>query len=35
VSRNHWARRLFNLMDDVFYGKKPKAKTPPDWARIG
>jgi len=32
VVRNKWARRLFMLMDDVFYGKKPKPKAPPAWA---
>jgi len=32
VSRNKFARRLFVLMDDIFYGKKPKAKAPPNWA---
>lgn len=34
VSRNKNARMLFNLMDDIFYGKKPKAKNPPEWATI-
>jgi len=33
VSRNKFARRLFNIMDDIFYGKKPEAKDGPDWAR--
>jgi reductive dehalogenase len=33
VVRNKWARRLFLLMDDLFYGKKPKPKTPPTWAQ--
>jgi len=33
VVRNKWARRLFALMDDLFYGKKPKSKTPPEWAQ--
>lgn len=32
VSRNRRARRIFNRMDDVFYGRKPKPKTPPAWA---
>ena len=32
VVRNKWARRLFSLMDDLFYGKKPKPKAPPAWA---
>ena len=34
VVRNKWARRLFSLMDDLFYGKKPKPKAPPAWARF-
>jgi len=33
VVRNKWARRLFFLMDDLFYGKKPKPKAPPAWAQ--
>jgi reductive dehalogenase len=33
VSRNRMARRLFTTMDDIFYGKKPKSKEPPAWAR--
>jgi reductive dehalogenase len=33
VVRNKWARRLFSLMDDLFYGKKPKPKAPPEWAQ--
>lgn len=34
VSRNRWARRIFNRMDDVFYGRKPKPKSPPAWVRL-
>jgi epoxyqueuosine reductase QueG len=34
VSRNRLSRRVFNLMDDVFYGRKPKPKAPPAWARL-
>ncbi len=33
VVRNKLARRLFSLMDDLFYGKKPKAKDAPEWAK--
>ena len=33
VSRNRLARRLFATMDDIFYGKKPKSKDAPAWAR--
>lgn len=32
ITRNHLSRRLFNLMDDVFYGKQPKPKPPARWA---
>jgi reductive dehalogenase len=32
VVRNRWARRLFSLMDDLFYGDKPKPGSPPPWA---
>ncbi|MGD9077403.1 MAG: reductive dehalogenase, partial [Desulfobacteraceae bacterium] len=35
VSRNAIARRLFTVMDDLFYGKKPKPKAPPRWAQYG
>jgi reductive dehalogenase len=33
ITRNRLSRRLFNLMDDIFYGKKPKPKAPPRWAK--
>jgi reductive dehalogenase len=33
VVRNKWARRLFSMMDDLFYGKKPRPKAPPAWAQ--
>ena len=32
IGRNTWARRLFNYMDDLFYGTHPKSKPPPEWA---
>jgi reductive dehalogenase len=33
ITRNKLARRLFNVMDDIFYGKKPQPKpTAPRWA---
>ena len=32
ITRNWISRRLFNLMDDIFYGKKPKPKAAPGWA---
>jgi hypothetical protein len=34
VSRNRWARRVFNVMDDLFYGRKPKPKSPPEWTGL-
>ena len=33
VARNKIARRLFILLDDIFYGKRPKPKAPPKWAQ--
>jgi reductive dehalogenase len=33
ITRNNRSRRLFNLMDDIFYGKKPKPRPAPEWAR--
>jgi reductive dehalogenase len=35
ITRNRYARKLFNLMDDIFYGKKPKPKSPEKWAQFG
>jgi reductive dehalogenase len=35
VTRNKNARRLFLVMDDLFYGRRPKAKSPPVWASYG
>jgi reductive dehalogenase len=32
VSRNRRAGKVFNLMDDVFYGRKPKPREAPLWA---
>lgn len=34
VSRNRYARRIFSVMDDVFYGRKPKSKAPPAWTGL-
>jgi reductive dehalogenase len=34
VSRNRLSRRIFSAMDDIFYGKRPKPKAPPGWARF-
>jgi hypothetical protein len=33
ITRNRLSRTLFNLMDDIFYGKKPKSKPAPKWAQ--
>lgn len=33
ITRNKYARRIFSVMDDIFYGRKPKPKAPPGWAR--
>ena len=35
ITRNRYSRRLFSSMDDIFYGKKPKPKAAPKWARFG
>jgi reductive dehalogenase len=34
ITRNKYARRIFSFMDNIFYGKKPKPKVPPKWARF-
>jgi reductive dehalogenase len=34
ITRNRLARRIFSVMDDIFYGKRPKSKAPPDWAQF-
>jgi reductive dehalogenase len=34
ISRNRLSRRLFYYMDDIFYGRKPKPKPAPTWARF-
>ena len=33
VSRNRWSRRIFNVMDDIFYGRKPRPRAAPPWAK--
>jgi len=33
ITRNRLARRIFSVMDDIFYGKKPKVKPEPQWAQ--
>ena len=34
VSRNRISRHLFAVMDDIFYGKRPKARPAPKWAQF-
>jgi reductive dehalogenase len=34
ITRNRIARRLFSIMDDIFYGRKPKVKAIPKWTRF-
>jgi reductive dehalogenase len=34
ITRNRCSRKLFSIMDDIFYGKKPKPKAPPKWAGL-
>ena len=33
ISRSGHSRRAFSMMDDLFYGRKPKPKKAPDWAQ--
>jgi len=33
ITRNSLSRRIFFIMDNIFYGKKPKPRVPPKWAR--
>ena len=33
ITRSRYSRSLFKRMDDIFYGKKPKPKAAPVWAR--
>ena len=35
ISRNRLTRRIFSIMDDIFYGKRPKPKAASKWARFG
>jgi reductive dehalogenase len=34
IPRNQFSRRLFFIMDDFFYGRKPKTKIAPKWAQF-
>lgn len=34
VRRNRISRRIFAVMDDIFYGKRPKARPAPKWAQF-
>ena len=33
VTRNKFSRRLFSIMDDIFYGREPKPLKGPGWVR--
>ena len=33
VARNKISRKVFFFLDDIFYGKKPKPKKGPEWAK--
>jgi len=33
ITRNRHSRRIFSVMDDIFYGRRPKPKKGPSWAR--
>ncbi len=33
ITRNKLSRRIFSVMDNIFYGKRPKPKAAPGWAR--
>jgi len=35
IARNAVSRRIFLVMDDIFYGKKPRPKVAPGWVRFG
>lgn len=32
ITRNKYARRIFSVMDDIFYGRNPKPNAGPQWA---
>jgi len=34
IARNKYARRIFSVMDDIFYGRIPKPKVALKWARF-
>lgn len=34
ITRNMRSRRIFSIMDDIFYGKKPKPGAAPNWAQF-
>jgi len=34
ITRNRIARQIFSIMDDIFYGKRPKVKAIPKWAQF-
>ena len=34
ITRNMFARRIFSVMDDIFYGSRPAPKAAPKWAQF-
>ena len=34
ITRNKYARRIFSVMDDIFYGRNPKPNVAPRWAHF-
>jgi reductive dehalogenase len=32
ITRNRYSRRIFSVMSDIFYGRKPRPKPAPRWA---
>jgi len=35
ITRNHLSRKVFSLMDDIFYKRRPKSKPPVKWVQFG
>jgi reductive dehalogenase len=34
IARNKYVRRIFSVMDDIFYGRNPKPNVAPKWAQF-
>jgi hypothetical protein len=34
IARNKYVRRIFSVMDDIFYGRNPKPNVAPEWAQF-